>query len=81
MIDEKLPFGEQVRQAREVIAGALDAAADIERDQNELRGEIQEIEQEIENLEERRRAVHGEMEQAKRILAAADQSDRQLSLF
>ena len=81
MIDETLPFGEQLRQARHVIAGALDATVDIERDQEELRGEIREIEQEIENLEERRRAVHGEMEQAKRIVAVAEQSDRQLSLF
>ena len=82
MIDETLPVEEQVRQAREVIAGALDATMEIERDQEDLRSEIREIEQEIANLEERRRAVHQEMEQAKRVLDVAERfSGRQLKLF
>lgn len=81
-MDETLPVDERVRQARQVVAGALDAIEQLQSNQQDLYDGIEQLRDEIAKLEAQKYPLYNEMKRAKRLLAEAEKlTNRQLSLF
>jgi predicted nuclease with TOPRIM domain len=79
---DHLPIEERSRQARQVIAGALDRIEELQSEQDALYGEIEEIKDEIAQLEDQKCQLHVEIERAKFVLEEGNRlAERQLTLF